>query len=383
MNICIDARSLVEKKVGFGHFLENMLKSILEYDKQNTYYLISDAKIYFDISKYENVKFITYKSGPILKKTFKFYFSISDILKREGIYPNVFWGTMHIMPQKLPKDTVKILTIHDFTHLRFKKSTTIKNRLILKLFFTQSIKNSDEIICISENTNFELKKFYGQYLYGKIIKTIYEGGIFKQGGDSNSVEPIRDKIKKLALFPYILFVGTIEPRKDISTLIDVAEKLEGKLKVIICGKIGWEKKEIIEKLNSTENLIYLNYISENEKDYLMRNCFCQVQPSLYEGFGLPVVESIQNGTIVIVANNSSLKELIKNSYLKFETSNVQDLYDKIIALYNNKMLYNECKRYCAMRGKFFSWEKAAKSYLKEFRDSEKWKENLNYEKNKI
>jgi glycosyltransferase involved in cell wall biosynthesis len=99
----------------------------------------------------------------------------------------------------------------------------------------------------------------------------------------------------------------------------------------------------------------------------MKNAFCQIQPSLYEGFGLPVVESMQSGTVVMVANNSSLQELVEMTELKFETNSVEDFVEKIITLTSNEKLYLEAKQYCIEKGTTFSWIRAANDYVSLFR----------------
>lgn len=364
MNIGVDARSLIEKKVGFGYFLENMLGEILELDRENTYFLFSDREIVSDVLKYKNVKTIIYKYDFFFKKSFYYYYRLPKFIDSMNIQLDVFWGTIHLMPKGLRSSVKKVLTIHDFTHLKFPKSTTKYNLLISKLFIGPSIRNSDEIICISDNTKKEMLEFYPKECTGKLITTIYEGG--NRIIENIDYDKISGRVKKISDEPFVLFVGTIEPRKNIRVLLDIAPKLKGKMKVVICGKIGWESKEVVEKLRTTDNLEYLDYISNDEKIYLMKKTFCQIQPSLYEGFGLPVVESMQEGTIVIVANNSSLAELIEIDKLKFETSNPDDLVNKIEALLYDETVYCLAKQYCNRRALDFDWKKAAKKYLEIF-----------------
>jgi glycosyltransferase involved in cell wall biosynthesis len=269
MIICVDARPLVEKKVGFGYFLQNMLEEILELDTTNKYILLSDRVVYFDISKYRNVKVVQYKTNFFFRKTFYYYFILPKFLKENSIKPDVFWGTNHIMPVGFSKGVKKILTIHDFTHKKFPKSTTKFNLLISRLFFAKSIENSDCIICISKNTEKELAGFYSKECKHKTITTIYEGGYSRRDLVHKTVEisNIRNELRKYDQKRYILFVGTIEPRKNIQLLINAAPKLKGFVEVIVCGKIGWESKEVISKLDSTDNLKYFNYISQDEKNF--------------------------------------------------------------------------------------------------------------------
>lgn len=365
MNIGIDARSLVEKKVGFGYFLMNMLEEILQIDTENNYYFFSDREIVFDFQKYKNVKVVQYKDTLLFPKSFYYYYQLPRFIKKSGINLDVFWGTMHLMPRGFDNTVKRLLTIHDFTHLKYPKSTTKFNLLISRLFFGPSILNSDEIICISNNTKKELYEYYSKECKNKHVRIIYEGGYSRKELEKLSFDrkKIRKEILEVEKDKYLLFVGTIEPRKNIQLLINAAPKLKDIAKVIVCGKIGWEKNEIVSMLKSTDNLVYFDYISQDEKLFLMNNSFCQVQPSLYEGFGLPVVESMQAGSVVLVADNSSLSELIENDKLKFETLCVDEFCEKVKKLSSDAELYGRMKDYCKKRGNFFSWRKAATEYM--------------------
>ena len=363
MNILVDARPLVRKKVGFGFFLENMLDVILEKDIQNHYYLFSDREVVYDVSRFPNAEIVNYKDNFLCPKSFYYYYRLPAFIRKQKIHLDVFWGTMHLMPRGFEPGVKKVLTIHDFTHIKFPKSTTKYNLLISKLFFAPSIQNADQVICISQNTEKELQEYYVNACRRKKIRTIYEGG-YKNGICSTFEESeIRPEIKALKGQNYILFVGTIEPRKNISLLLKAAPKLKGAVQIVVCGKIGWEQKEIVEQLDHTENLLYFNYVTQDEKAFLMKNSICQVQPSLYEGFGLPVVESMQAGTVVLVADNSSLAELVEMKELKFSTLSADEFTEKVKKLFEDAVLYEQAKRYCKERGQFFSWDKAGEEYL--------------------
>lgn len=368
MLIAIDARPLVEKKVGFGNLLYNTLTELLVLDKENDYLLLSDREVYFPIENYNNVRVLQYKDSLLYPKSFYYYYKLARFLEEKKIVPDVFWGTQHLLPKGLPKETKKVLTMHDFTHIRFPKATTKYNLFISKLFFAASVKCADIIPCVSNNTKSELRDFFPDCIENKELITIYEGGICHRESADIAIEKVSEKAVEIAQKPYILFVGTIEPRKNISLLIEAAPKLKKICTVVVCGKPGWEKKNIIDKLYCTENLIYMDYVSVEDKNYLMKNCFCQVQPSLYEGFGIPVVESMQNGTIVMVANNSSLKEIVQEPMLQFETHSVDEFCEKLIHLKNNIEDYQKAKEYCEQRGGDFDWSLTAKEYLKIFQE---------------
>lgn len=366
MLIAVDARPLVEQRVGFGNMLYNTLSELLEADKENEYLLLSDREIFFPVEKYGNVSVKRYKDNLLFPKSFFYVFRLAAFLKRNGIKPDVFWGTEHLLPFGLPEETKKVLIVCDFTHIRFPGSTTKYNLLLLKLFFGPSIQKADAVACISQNTEKELEKFYPKQSRGKIIRTIYLGGEPACTEQTRAEENLSDKVKEIINERYILFVGTIEPRKNVSLLIKAAPRLRDKVHVVVCGKIGWEKESVVNRLRNTENLTYLNYVSADEKRALLKHCVCQVQPSLYEGFGLPVVESMQSGTVTLVADNSSLREIVEMEELRFRTEDADDFCNRLEHILNDSALYCRAKAYCDARGKQFDWGKTAREFLRLF-----------------
>ena len=116
-----------------------------------------------------------------------------------------------------------------------------------------------------------------------------------------------------------------------------------------------------------DNVYYLNYVTDQEKAYLLKNAYVFVMPSLYEGFGIPVVEAMQMDIPVVVADNSSLKEIVQMSKLRFETHNYKQLNEILNMLYDNKEFYQKAKQYSMNRKKDFTWEKTALQYIKVFK----------------
>lgn len=194
-----------------------------------------------------------------------------------------------------------------------------------------------------------LQKYYGKYIINKDCRVIYiSGSLDEEATITDNKLPEK----------YLLFIGNIEPRKNIQVLLEAYQKCSRKIDVglVICGKMGWKSKEIQERIQKDTTIKYLDYVSEEKKKELLENAFALVLPSKYEGFGIPAVEAMQCGTIAIIADNSSMKEIVEPSVLRFETMNADDLEQKICDLYNNSSLYDKMKNYCTDRGKMFSWK---------------------------
>lgn len=361
MRIGIDARPLIEKKTGIGYYLKYLLENILNNDKQNEYILFSDREVFFDVEKYKNVSIIA-DEGSRLKKTFWYMFKMNKLCNDYNI--DVFWGTQHVLPFGL-KEQKCILTVHDLVAFDFKETMNMYNRIINRILIPRSISKANKIIAVSNSTKDRIKFHFDKQSSNK-VKVIYEDVIVKK--NYSAIDNNYLSSKGLKEKQYILFLGTIEPRKNIITLIKSLECIykSTNMKLVICGKYGWgceKERELIEK--NKDKIIFLNYISDDEKDYLMNRSFAFIFPSLYEGFGLPVLEAMRNSTVTIVSDNTSLSEIVDNTLIKFDTLDEKALANKVIELYYNPSLYEEALNYCNSRQKDFDWNDISNQYIYE------------------
>ena len=168
--------------------------------------------------------------------------------------------------------------------------------------------------------------------------------------------------------PYILFVGTIQPRKNIARLIEAYSMLDNKdLELYVVGKPGWMFEDIYKtpKKFGIENRVkFLDKVSDSELVELYKKAECFVLPSLYEGFGLPVLEAMKYGCPVITSNVSSLPEAGGDAALYVDPQSARDIKDKIEQLLGDKKLREDMIKKGYEQVKKFSWEKTARETLK-------------------
>jgi len=273
-----------------------------------------------------------------------------------------------------------VITIYDLTAIfmpEFHRAETIdlqKRKLRFANEYCQGI------ICISESTKKDLLKYYPSFKKKKII-IVYPGINLLINQSITKEEEIFDDIvfltkkngQRLSEKKYLLYFGTFEPRKNIISLINSFINLHEKkeissdLKLVLIGGEGWGdiKKMIIDYLNenfpikSKSNVILFNYLSDKYLFTMIKKAYATVYPSLYEGFGLPVLKSMSLGTPVICSNNSSLPEVGGNAVLYFNTDNYQDLKEKIKKLVNSPQLAQKLSQKGILQSKKFSWKKAA------------------------
>mgnify|MGYP000350118574 CR=1 FL=1 len=170
---------------------------------------------------------------------------------------------------------------------------------------------------------------------------------------------------------FILFVGSIEPRKNLITLLKAYTKLCSKDKdntpLVLVGFKGWENKEIMKLIDKEKSHIkYLGYVEDEELPHVYNLASMFVFPTHYEGFGIPPIEAFACGTPVIVSNVASLPEVCSDAALYINPNDEDDLKDKIETLLNDNTLQKELIKKGLEKVKEYSWEKAAKKHLEIF-----------------
>lgn len=372
MKIAIDARGLDGNKSGIPTYIEEIVKQINQNDHENEYILYSTKEIKLDFEPNKNIKLKCTEKNHL--GSLWIYFKLPQMLKQDEI--DVYWGTQHVLParNKYTKNIKYVVTIHDLAIEKIKGVGSFKNTIIQKVFLKKSLKNADKIIAISEATKKDIIEIFKTK--EEKIKVIYNGTNLKDKQNKNKIDPKEEKQiqEKFGIkdTPYIFFLSTIEPRKNIETLIRsfnyIRRKENTNLKLIIAGGLGWKYESVLEQIEKSEykeDIILPGYISKNEKNYLYKNAECFVYPSLYEGFGLPILEAMAEECLVITGNNSSLPEVGGDVAIYYNNAlDYGELGNKIIETIN---LSQEEKDKKIKQGieqvKKFSWEKCAKETL--------------------
>lgn len=275
-----------------------------------------------------------------------------------------------------------IVFVHDLVvfHDELAKKHNRKAYLMERLTLGASLKNARKIIVPSETTGNDLKKFFK--VDENKVSLVYEGvnnqvlgtrcqildGEEKGERDLKfETQSIIDVKKKFGISgDYLFFVGTLEPRKNLANLILAYDKLvkrygwEGQL--VLAGKKGWYFEELftlVKKLNLEKKVIFAGFTTDEEKFILMKGakCFCMV--SLYEGFGLPVLEAMSVGTPVVTSNNSSLSEVAGEAAVLVDPDNVEEIASGIQKVLSDEVLADSLVKKGMDRIKLFDWEKAA------------------------
>lgn len=354
MKVAFDARMI--EHPGIGRYIRNLLSAML------------NIAVDFEFNLYGAPdKLADFRTAKINKYSACVY-SIRELFFSS--FPKNRFNLTHIPHFNAPFKDIDnlVITIHDLIYVNFPYETTYIKCVLAKLMIANAIKKAKKIIAISEATKKDIIDIFPD-TEGK-IKVIYEAAdpIFKKIKDPAALRGIKQKYNLPDEF--ILFVGTLKKHKNISRLIDAYEgiKYEGlKHKLVIIGKCDRSEKEIIHKIRS-EGVIYLGTIPADDLVAIYNLATLLVLPSLYEGFGLPVLEAMASGVPVACSRASSLPEVGAEAAIYFDpraTENITDILCRVL-------MDHRLRESMIIKGfeniKRFSWEKTAQETLQVYKE---------------
>lgn len=362
IKIGIDATALASTLSGIGYYTKNMVLALANAGYK--IYLFSPVSS-LQIEPHKNIVIITYRAKWMRHMLLAYEIGLPYYIKKYKI--NLFWSPKHHLPFLLPRNLKTILTIHDLVWKKCPETMHKKNRRVEQIYVPYSVKRANHIIVDSLSTKYDLMKYLN--CKQNKISVIYLAAIHRVVDEP---EPVRPKISKIINNQnFILSIGTQEPRKNYARLIEAYAALEQKLKdqykLIIVGGKGWGKcqlEELIDKLALRNNVFLLGYSSDKEVDLLLKSATILAYPSLYEGFGLPILEGFANSVPVLTSNNSSMAEIAKDAAYLVEPYSVDSIRDGLNTLLKSPTLLNSLKEKGKLEFAKYSWKKASSQFLK-------------------
>ncbi|MCR4324902.1 MAG: glycosyltransferase family 4 protein [Candidatus Curtissbacteria bacterium] len=365
MKIGIDVSQIVYG-TGVSNYTKSLVENLLKIDNKNEYVLFGSSlrskkklKEFKDSLKdYQNVEF---KIASIPPTLLEFVWNRLRVLPIEKFIGEVdiFHSSDWTQPKIKSPKTKRVTTIHDMVTYIFPASLHPKIIAAQKRRLKHVKSEVDVIIADSETTKDDVTKFL--HIPQDKIKVVYlaASGDFQPQDDEKINQALEKyKIRK----PYILSVATQEPRKNIQKLLDVFETIlkdNPQFHLVLTGKYGWGSG-----FHSPENVIWTNYVSQEDLVSLYAGCRVFVYPSLYEGFGLPILEAMACGAPVVTSNNSSMAEIAKDAAILVDPRSEGQLTRAIQMVINLNMdNYQKMVRASLGRARRYSWTKTAKETL--------------------
>ncbi|MBU1203103.1 glycosyltransferase family 4 protein [Patescibacteria group bacterium] len=373
MTIGIDIRALSNKKLtGIGKYIYYAIENILLYDKSNKYILISSG---VRKNAYSHLKFdadnLSYRHISIPNKLLNLFFYLG-IGKRwchqfsKDI--DVLW-----MPNlnfyQIDKSVPLVLTVHDLSFLHDREFYSLKRRYWHKtLKIDRLVKKAAQIIAVSANTKRDIVRFFPTTQ--DKIQVINPGVHTVALDDAKATELLK---KYNVPEKYFVYVGTLEPRKNIASIIKAFDRLHldyPDIYLLIAGGKGWVYKNILKNINKRNYVHYLDYVDSPAKNALYYKSLGLIWPSFYEGFGFPPMEALYYNIPVIVSYKTSLPETLGDQALYVDPYNISDIYENMKFIIEDKEF---SKQYTASAKNFKlpSWPEQAKQIVDLFNNIKK------------
>lgn len=364
------SRAFVKNRTGTENYSYQLLKHLAKIDTENSYivYVRSHNVIPVRETQPESIiwpKNFQFKVIPLPRLWTQLGLALRTFLDPIGI----LFVPAHTFPL-IHKPGLKIvMTIHDLGAEYLPAMHQLKQKLYLDFITKYQLKSATKLIAVSKSTKKDLIK--RTQIPEKNIEVIYEGinrDQFKPVKNDSLINTLNKY--DLAKRKYFLFVGTIQPRKNLKRLIEAFKVLtldSGDLQLVLVGSKGWQSDEIYElpsKLGIKPRVKFLGHIKDQELVALYSGAVALLYPSLYEGFGLPILEAMNCGCPVITSNISSMPEIVGNAALLVNPESTEDLADQAHSLIIDDDLRNTLIQKGYNQAKKFNWEKCAKETLK-------------------
>ena len=359
MKIAIDARSLTKNLTGIANFLINALNELISQRPDWDFYLLVHKPLNDDIEKKlvksDNVKIIIDSQRFLKVGTLWYLVRLNKLLKK--IEPDYFWSPATLIPFGFDYKIKTLVTVHDVVFKEYKNTMNKFNLFIHTLLFDKSIKKADIIWTVSDYTKNKVIEYYP-----KISKDVFVGSSVDKSIYQRIL--ISDQEKKLIFAKYgisnkfLLFIGTLEPRKNISYLLSLMPDLfKDDYSLLIVGAKGWGNTEIkaIIEANSfpKDKVIFADFTPPQELIKLYNLAHIYISTSLNEGFGLPQLEAMSCACPVITSHNSAMIEVVENAGITVKGFEKNDWLKAIKEVSDNREYYAER---CYEKSKNYNWK---------------------------
>jgi glycosyltransferase involved in cell wall biosynthesis len=347
-------------KTGVEHYAKELILQLAQIDTKNQYilYLRTQPEDWFlKLPENFNVKVIPF---PI------FWTQLRISWEMLWHAPDVLFVPASTLPIIHPRS---VYTEHDVAWIYYPEIFTWYMRQFHRIFSWLARRGATKIIAISNSTKKDLVRHYGVDPE-KIV--VVPHGYTKT---DHSLSALSEKVKKQLPEKYILFLSTLQPRKNLEFLIDSFRELktehpELEEKLVVVGKPGWKFDSILEKIEANKDIVtYLGHISDEDRWPVYARASLFIHPSLYEGFGMWILEAFECGTPVAVSNNSSLPEVGGDAALYFDPNSKAEIMEVILKILTDETLRADMIAKGKQRLTQFGWDKCAQQTLNVLEDA--------------
>jgi glycosyltransferase involved in cell wall biosynthesis len=359
--VCLDLSPTVHQHAGLGRYAQELLLALATADRQNEYVVFYNnpaaARVEPSLERFPKI------TTPLSYKPWRLSALLAHFTRipQDPLLPGVdlFHATDHLLPYF--RRIKSVFTLHDLIFLFHPETHKSLNRWFLTLMMPRFLRAADAVIAVSECTKRDAIRFYR--IPEEKITVIYEGVNPRfRPASPEAIAAVRARYGLPERF--ILYVGTIEPRKNLTTLLEAFHHLLATydLRLVIVGKKGWLYERFFRRLRELGlegQVIFTGYVPDEDLPAIYSAADLFVFPSLYEGFGLPVLEAMACGAPVVCSNTSSLPEVAGDAALLVDPTDARALTGAMEQVLTNERLWATLRAKGMERARGFTWEKAA------------------------
>lgn len=367
MRIGVDLSAIQSTKSGVDWYTHHIMQEMVRLPEPGEHlYLFSNRETGFEREALNNRQVTLVRSRLRYQEPWR-QLVLPSLLKRYEIDVCFFTNFVVSVLSSCPM----VLTIHDLSFKLFPRTHSLRNVIWARSLVPVSVNRSRRIIAVSNNTKLDLLRLMN--VNSDKISVIYEGA-----SSQFRPEPAVDDGEVLSHYrikkPYVLFVGTLEPRKNLTALIRSFYKVSrtrADVNLVLAGRRGWMAQAIfdeVEKRDLLSRVHITGYVRDRHLSALYRQADAFIYPSLYEGFGLPPLEAMASGTPVIVSRGSSLPEVVGDAGLYVNPLDIDELAVAMEKVLGNRNLAADLVEKGLQRAGGFSWQRAAGETLEILRE---------------
>jgi glycosyltransferase involved in cell wall biosynthesis len=369
MRIGIDATALPAQPVGAGHYIIQLITAFAKMDLDFKFivFVQKSKRALFDIPTNENLQWkIVSDISPMYRLIWE-QTIFPRLVKRSDL--DLLHSLHYTQPVRLGCSSV--VTIHDMTFFLFPHLHTRAKRLFFPIAIRSSFRRADALVTISESTrqdSIRLLDVPPQKIFTTQLGKTVE---FREVKDRDKLTEVREKYNLPDSF--ILYVGLVEPRKNIPFLLKAYKSLvvEGiQHNLVVVGRFGWMYQEVfkqIEELGLEDRVQFTGYLPQDDLPMVYNLASLFVYPTKYEGFGLPALEAMACGTPVITTKISSLPEIVGDAGILIPPGDKQALTGAMAEVLRDSTLSNQLSTRGLQRSEYFTWERTAQETMKVYK----------------
>ena len=353
MHIGINAQLLslenTYRNSGVSRYIRYLLTELVKEAGEHTYTVFVNGQEVIDsLPTHPHVTYVAApwpESRPAMRVAWE-QLTLPSLLRQRQI--DVLHSPVNVLPERLPATCASVVTLHDLAFLRFPHVLTRPKRLYHRTFTVRSLQRATMLITVSDSTRQDAHELVG--IPEARMQTVYPciNERFSHVMEEEAIQQFR--VQKGLNDGFILYLGTLEPRKNIPALLEAYAQLRQQYgrreKLVLAGSKGWLYETIfthVRQLGLEDEVIFPGYVSDEEQALWYHAAAVFAYPSLYEGFGIPVAEALACGTPVVTSTVSSLPEAGAGIALTVEPQNIDGLAQALQRALTDEAWRTQCR----------------------------------------